>query len=123
MGDRRDKRREQRRANGISGIVKNAQLALAAGRSVIGKGDRFLTILLSLFDADELQEAFNAMEDAAPKLLRLLNFFDALIGDIDPEKILEFRVAVGEKIAELDANGDGKITAADIVPFLWQLIF
>lgn len=112
MGERRDERRERRRKDGILKMMRDA-LKLAG--STMGDAQWLMQLLRKLlteqFTPEEIQAAFNAMEDAGPKLLRLLALADALVGDLTPEQIKELRAAV---IAKLDHDGDGDIDFDDI---------
>ena len=96
----RKERRKGRREGGIRDTVANANSMMSRANG-----------LLALFDPDEIQDGINALEDAGPKLLNVLNCVDALIGGLTPDQIRELRAAV---ITKLDHDGDGDVDLDDI---------
>lgn len=111
MGERRDDRKKRRQNGGIGGMINGAQMMIANGTGVIIKGDELLTMLLDLFEPDEVQAIGNWLEIRAPHAARMFDLFAALIGELTPDQIKEFKAAVFEK---LDTDGDNDIDLDDI---------
>lgn len=98
--ERRDVRRETRKSTGFRGMMQDAKGLMAKAG-----------VLMDSFDDAELTEIMEELEDAAPKLLGMLEKLHALTEDITPEQIRELKAAVIEK---LDHDGDGDVDLDDI---------
>ena len=120
ISERRAERKEKRP---IGGLISNAN-------GLMAKADA----LISAFDAEEIEEFINQLENLFPKVSHLASLAYALTEDLEPDDIRKIKAKIKEGIAaikaKLDKDKDGDIDFDDLklivvehLPFPLSMVF